>query len=347
MAHDILEGMYAGTQSAWHALGIVDPTLTSAEDAVRRGGMDYLIHKMPLSVLTPEGTMIAFNSYGLLRGPTIKDPNYIALGTCGEDYDFWQNTEIAQRIDQLTEESGWKFSTAGVLGKGETIFICLSTGNGTIAGEDVNKFFTYCETRNGKTNARGYISRVRTVCRNTLNLGLSQASSKIAIKHYSEYKLDSDWALSMLAAAEKAGHDIDEALNSLADIQISTEQFQDMLADIVPMPTMPNLLTMPNLTGRMKDKRDRAEYVYTQKVNSAAKTRSAINGIYEAASDVPNSLQGTGWHAYQAVTHYTTHIHGTLNSRGRSMSVASRAEWDLFDGGQDMRNAAFTAITEL
>lgn len=347
MAHEILEGMYAGTQSAWHNLGIVDQDFVSAADAVKRGGMDYDIYKMPLSVLTPDGSMIAFNQYGLLRGPTHNDTSYVALGTCGEDYDFWQNRDIADRIDMLIEETGWKFSTAGVLGKGETIFICLDLGGTTIAGEECGKFFTYSETRNGKTNARGFISRVRTVCKNTLDLGLKSASSRIALRHYQEYKLDSDWVLSMIATAEKAGEDLDNALNSLASIQVDAEKFHEMIESVVPMPSMPNLLTMPNLTGRMKDKRDKAEYVYNQKVNGVGKMRSAIANIYNAADDIPENLLGTGWHAYQAVTHYTTHVHGTLGDRGRKMSAASRAEWDLMDGGLEMRNAAYTALSEL
>lgn len=347
MAHAILENMYAGRQSAWHNLGIVDSSMANAKEAVQRGGMDYDIHKMPLSLLTPEGTMIAFNSYGLLRGPTAQDPNYVALGTCGEDYDFWQNREIADRIDLLIEESGWKFSTAGVLGKGETIFICLDLGGTSIAGEDFGKYFTYSETRNGKTNARGFISRVRTVCKNTHDLGLRTASSRIALRHYAEYKLDSDWVLSMVAQAEKAGSDLDAALNALAEIQIGAEQFHAMVEAVAPMPSMPNLLTMPNLTGRMKDKRDRAEYVYNQKVNTVSKTRNAIANIYNSADDIPERLLGTAYHAYQAVTHYTTHVHGTLGDRGRKMSAASRAEWDLMDGGMDMRNAAYTALTEM
>lgn len=347
MAHEILEGMYAGTQSAWHNLGIVDPTLSKAAEAIKAGGMDFDIHKMPLSVLTPDGTMIAFNQYGLLRGPTLHDASYTALGTCGEDYDFWQNREIADRIDMLSEETGWKFSTAGVLGKGETIFICLDVGSTTIAGEDANKFFTYAETRNGKTNARGYISRVRTVCKNTLDLGLRSASSRIALRHYAEYKLDSDWVMSMVAQAEQAGSNIDEALNALAEIQISAEQLHMMIEAVAPMPSMPNLLTMLNLTGRMKDKRDKAEYVYNQKVVTVGKMRTAIANIYNAADDIPDTLLGTAWHAYQAVTHYTTHVHGTLGDRGRKMSASSRAEWDLMDGGMDMRNAAYTALTEV
>lgn len=343
----ILEGMYAGTQSAWHNLGIVDDTMSSATEAVRRGGMDYDIYKMPLAALTPDGTMIAFNQYGLVRGPTQNDPTYVGLGTCGEDYDFWQNREIADRIDLLIEETGWKFSTAGVLGKGETIFICLDLGGTTIAGEDCGKFFTYAETRNGKTNARGYISRVRTVCKNTLDLGLQSASSRIALRHYAEYKLDSDWVLSMVAQAEKAGNDLDSALNALADIQINAEQFHAMVEAAAPMPTMPNLLTMPNLTGRMKDKRDKVEYVYNQKVNSVGKTRNAIASIYNSADDIPERLLGTAWHAYQSVTYYTTHMHGSLGDRGRKMSNASRAEWDLMGGGMEMRNAAYSALTEL
>jgi phage/plasmid-like protein (TIGR03299 family) len=344
MAHEILENMYAGTQSAWHSLGIVDPSLTSAVDAVHAGNMDFVIHKLPLRAIIDENTSVAFDAYGLVRGPTNGDNNYVSLGTCSGDYDFFQNVDIADRIDMLSSETGWKFATAGVLGKGETIFICLHVGNTTIANDDTGKFFTYVETRNGKVMARGYVSRVRTVCKNTLDLGLASASSKIGLRHYSEYKQDADWVLGMVAQAEQAGANIDTALNKLASIQVTEDMYQDMLSAVAPMPNMPSIMTMPNLTRRMADKRKKAEYVYELKANTASKTREAVNAIYQSASDIAPKQRGTAWHAYNAVTHYTTHTHGTLGERGRKMSVASRAKWDLFDGGQEMRNAAYEVL---
>lgn len=348
MSHRIYQSMYAGTQSAWHRLGIVDPELKTALQAIHEGGMDYEIMKLPLqAILNERGDAVQFNMFGLVRGPSRHDDTYQSLGTCGKDYDYFQNTEIADRVDVMREATGWQFSTAGVLGKGETIFLCLDMGGRVINGDDVNTFFTYVETRDGKTVARGFVSPVRTVCQNTLDLGLRTASSKIALRHYAEYKQDADWVMDVITQAQASGSNIDEALTKLASVQVDDDLFRDMLEVTVPMPSMPRIMSMPNLTGRMKDKRDRAEYIYEQKVSGAVRTREAINGIYQAAADIPEATRGTGWHAYNAVTHYTSHIHGTLGERGRKATEQSRAEWDLFTGGQAMRDAAYNVLVGL
>lgn len=347
MAHDILSNMFAARKSAWHHLGAINEGFNRSVEAVDAAGMDYEIYKWPLTVKTPDGTELKFDSYGLVRGPTVYDKEYVSLGTCGEDYTFFQNKEIAERIDMLSDKTGWQFSTAGVLGKGETIFICLDVGSGKIAGEDVGKFFTYTETRNGKTMARAYISRVRTVCRNTLNLGLKGASSRIALRHYSEYKQDADWLMDMMVQAEAAGQNIDTALEELSQIHIDADKFHEMVQAVAPEPTMPNLLLMMNATGRMKEKQERAEYIYNQKIKKVQDMRGAIISNYNAAIDIPENLLGTAWHAYQAVTHYTTHQHGTFGARGRKMSYESRAEYDLLGEGQAVRDAAYSALVPL
>lgn len=347
MGHNILENMFAGKESAWHNLGVVDGSLNSAVAAVYVAGMNYDIYKAPLTVHTPDGQIIPFDSFAIMRGPTVNDDNHVPLGTCSADYEFFQNYEIAGRIDQLASETGWKFSTAGVLGKGETIFICLDMGQTQIGGEDVSRYFTYVETRNGKTVARAFNSRVRVVCRNTLDLGIKRASSKIALRHYSEYKLDADWVMNMVTEAERTGQNIDEALNILSQIQISEHEYQDMLDRVVEMPSMPNLLNTLPSNERVAEKKKRTEYLYSIKLELANRTKDAINSIYQSAHDIPAHLRGTAWHAYQAVTHYTTHIHGTLGSRGKKMDYRNRAEWDIFEGGVDMRNRAYNALTEM
>lgn len=343
MAHQILEEMYAGRESAWHHIGYVNKDLLLARDAIDAGGMNFHISKVPLFA-TLDDLTIEFGQFGLLRGPTKNDPLYVPLGVCGSDYDYYQNHEIADRVDHLVESTGWKFSTAGVLGKGETIFICLEMGKVKIGNDEITRYFTYMETRNGKMSAFAIISYVRVVCKNTLDLALNTATSKIKIRHHAEYKLESDWIMTVMSEAERAGVNLDKALSVLPEIQVNDALLRDMLDACVPMPSMPNLLTMPNLTGRMAEKRKQAEYVYEQKIKLAGRGRDKIIENYSTARDVDPEMRGTGWHAFQAVTEYTTHQHGTLGDRGRKATSASRAEWDLFGGGLDMRTRAYESL---
>jgi phage/plasmid-like protein (TIGR03299 family) len=345
MAADILGEMYAGVQSAWHKLGIVDPTLVTSRAAIAVGGMDYQIYKQPLMATAPDGTSIEVPLFGLMREPVAADYAWRMLGTCGGEYDFWQNRDVADRVDQLIDETGWKFAAAGVLKNGATIFICLEMPGYNVKGDPIARFFVYNETRDGKTRSAAIVSDMRVVCSNTLDAATRRASGLVKIKHHSDYKTDADWTMNIIAEANKSGNSVTEAMNALAEVQMTDDLFTDMLDACVPMPKMPNLMTMPNLSGRMKEKRDAAEYVYTMKLATASKVRDQIIKNYNTNTDIPANLVNTGWSAYQAVTHYTTHQHGTLGQRGKKMSSMARAEYDVMGDGVVMRNAAYDALT--
>lgn len=344
MAHNILGNQFAGTESAWHRLGINDATILSAMEAVTRGGMDWDIIKHPLSANMPNGLVILTDYYGLIRPPVAGSDEWITLGTCGKDYSFWQNAEVARMIDLLSDKTGWKFSTAGILDNGATIFICLEATTYSIMGDEVKQFFVYKETRNGLRSSAAIMSNIRVVCQNTLDLATRSATGMIKLKHHSDYKSDSEWAMDLMAEAQRTGQNVSAAMKRLAEIKVDDETFTGMLADVAPMPSMPRILTMQALTGRMKEKREAAEYAYTMATNKAMANRNQITANWVDASDIPANLVGTAWHGYQAVTGFTSHQYGTLGTRGRKMGDSARALWDLTEGTK-MRSAAYEYLT--
>lgn len=339
---------FAGTQSAWHNLGTVAP-FTSAIEAVNASDMNWSIYKLPSTYTMPDGTVITDNeAFTLWREPTIIDPSWCRLSRnlVSADYAFMQNNDVANSVDMLAEQTGWQFSTCAALGNGETFFVCLDMGSGTIAGEEFHRFFTFGENRNGAKSAIGYVSRIRAVCSNTYNLGIKTASSKMDIAHRASMRIEADEMMQIIADAQRAGASVDSAINALAEISINDVQFSDMLDSVVPMPTMPRILSMPNLTGTMAEKRKSAEYVYDQKVRNVSRNRDSIIAEWNRSNDeLMPALRGTAYAAFNAVTEHVTHKHGTFNQRGASMSAASRAEFDLFGDGAKMRDAAYVALT--
>lgn len=346
---------YAGTQSAWHNLGTVRP-FTTAIEAVRESDMDWNIHKLPATYTMPDGTVIRDEeAFTLWREPTVMDAEWkrLSRNLVSADYMYMQNVDVANSVDYLTESTktdtnpnGWRFATCAALGNGETFFVCLDMGESTIAGEQFHNYFTFGENRNGARSAIGYVSPIRAVCSNTYNLGIKQASSKMEIAHRATMRIETDEMMQIISEAQRTGMSVNAALNALAEIKIDEVQFSDMLDAVVPMPTMPRILTMNNLTGVMAEKRKSAEYIYEQKVKGIARTRDSIIAEWNRSNDeMMPVLRGTAYAAFNAVTEYTTHKHGTGGSRGRTMSVASRAEWDLMGDGQKMRDAAYVALT--
>lgn len=342
MAHNILaESQFASIRSAWHRLGSVG-AYTSATEGMNAANMNWRIYKQPLYAHDPNGGAIATNAYGLMREPIVGDDAWKFLGSCSAKYDFWQNVDMADRVDLLAEQTGWGFETIGALGDGETLFISLAMGDSTVNGNQIKSFFTMIERRDGRSSASAIVSPVCVVCANTLQMATKAATGEIKIRHDAEFKTTADWALSVVADAQKANNNVAEALTAMGEITFNQDDFTTLLDAILPMPTMPRIMTMPNLTGKMAEKRDRAEYVYTAKTAHVNRARAAITGYYDNGMDLEDSrYRGTGWAAYQAVTRYTTHDYGKRDGgRGRTMSDEGRATSDLFGDGAALRNSA-------
>lgn len=341
MAPNILAENFAAVKSAWHRLGSIG-AYASATEGMLAANMNWRIYKQPLFAHAPDGTATPTEAFGLMREPIIGDATWRFLGACSSKYDFWQNADMADRVDLLSEQTGWKFETIGALGDGDRLFISLAMGDNTINGNGVKNFFTMIERRDGKSSAQAIVSPVCVVCQNTLNMATKAASGELKIRHDAEFKNTADWALSVVADAQRANNNVSEALTAMGEITFSSDDFITLLDAILPVPTMPKIMTMPNLTGRMAEKRDRAEYVYAAKTAHVNRARTTIAGHYDNGVDLEdNRYCGTGWAAYQAVTRYVTHDYGKRDGgRGRTMSDESRAHADLFGDGATIRNAA-------
>jgi phage/plasmid-like protein (TIGR03299 family) len=348
MGHDILANrMFVSTESAWHFLGNIKKDMTSFVAAVNSvPGMDFNIHKMPLTATMPDGTTIDTGSYGLFRDPIDSD-GYAFLGTCGSSYEYFQNAQIAERMDDLAKLTGWKFATMGVIHNGATIFSCLDMGDYEIKGDSFSRYFAYNESRDGKTASSAIASNVRIVCRNTHDLALAKANSRLNIRHHGGYRNMATWALELIAAANNAHAETLQAIEQLFAITVNDTQFDSIVSAIVPLPTMPNLLQSGLKDKVAKEKLESVEYIYQNKVAGVNRMRNAIVENWVAERTIQTDHLGTGYHAYQAVTEYISNQHGTLGSRGRKMDAHARANYDLLGDGLAMRNSAYSAIMDL
>jgi len=348
MPDDILAGrMFVATESAWHFLGNIKKDMTSFVTAVNSvEGMAFNIHKMPLQATMPDGTTIDTGSYGLFRDPIDSD-GYAYLGNCGRDYEYWQNTQLANELDSLAAATGWKFSTAGIIHNGATMFGCLDMGDYQIRGDDFSRYFSYIESRDGKTASSAIASNIKIVCRNTHDLALAKANSRLTIRHHGGYRNVAQWALELIAQANAAHAEMLAAIDNLFTVTVSDDDFTNILNIICPMPTMPNLLKSGMRDKIDSAKRESIEYIYQNKVEAANRVKNQLTQNWVMAFGVQEPHLGSGYHAYQAITEYVSNQHGTLGKRGRQASEESRANYDLLGDGLAMRNSAYSAIMDL
>jgi phage/plasmid-like protein (TIGR03299 family) len=353
MAHNIAGNRtFAGRKSAWHQLGTIREDFTNATQAMIESDQDFTIHKQPVVVYLPDGTQLKINDkFALMREPTSWDNSWVNLGVVSEKYDFFQNREFADLVDLVTEETGLPFSTMGTLGNGGTVFITLDMGEDQINGMERTRYITFVENRGedgGNKSLLLYTTNTLVVCSNTLNYSQNRAADIIKVKHNAMTKAATGWYVDYLTQAYNAQESMDETFRELARIQLTEEDFELLLSNVIPVPTMPKILKLKNAKGELRQRQEDMAKVYARKLAKVTEDQDHIRQAYEGnMGEIPAEYRGTAWGMYHAVTEYATHTMGTTGTRGRKASLESRAENELFGNGLATRTNYINAALNL
>lgn len=226
-------------QPAWHALGITKPEgveLTAVE-AIKEAGIDFEYVKAPIGYTLPDGTFIhGADRVMVLRAPVEDDPEWAELGIVSSDYQFLQNVELAEGLDALARETGWKFETAGALGKGGLVFMSLRTGSRSVFGDD---FDTFVIVSDGKASGKALTvtaANVRVVCQNTLLAAEQAALSQFKIAHDAEVAGEYKFWLDLVGFLQKSQDTTFAKLERLASTKITDEAAAAIIAAAYPLP---------------------------------------------------------------------------------------------------------------
>lgn len=240
MVHNLFGERYIGMRTpAWHQLGITAPDeeqLTTAE-AFARAGLNFRYHTLPIGVTLPDGTFVTTNSEAAVyREPTPDDPQWRHLGIVSKGYSYLQNAELAQGLDAIAEQTGWKFETAGALGKGETVFACLKTGKHSVHGDEMDSYLLITDGKAANRALRIVDTTIRVVCQNTLLRAESDNSMSITVPHASGVETQFKFWLDLIASLIKSQEDTLVELRRMGDAKISDDIARRIFLDAFPEP---------------------------------------------------------------------------------------------------------------
>ena len=188
---------------AWHKLGTVYDRPLTVQEALHGCHADYKVALQPLAVITPDiRREMDYGSVMALQLNNAIVPKYMAtmrldthqfLGIVTEDYGIVQNEDAFKFIDTLVTgkltdaEHTPVIETAGVLGKGERVFITAKFPEQIILdnkGNDrVEMYIVFTTSHDGKGAVNCLVTPIRVVCNNTLNFALRNHSGKLSLRH--------------------------------------------------------------------------------------------------------------------------------------------------------------------
>lgn len=328
MVHDLFGERYIGMRLApWHQLGLTKQGLLSAADAFVEARMDYKFHTLPIGVTLPGGPFVQTDGhFAVYRDPTPDDNQWRNLGIVSEGYKYLQNMDLAAGIDAILDKTGWTFETAGALGQGETIFVCIKTGDHSIMGDEVQSFMLVSDGKAANRALKISIVPHRVVCRNTLISAEGAASLSITVPHNAEVDKEYTTWLNLISALEKSQEETFSELRRMSQVKIDEDTARKIFEAAFPPPTENQRVKLARSIPEMKN-------VSQQAIDDATGALGRATTAYEY-----NLRQSEKWQA-GALTLY--HKFNAGAEQGGQMSATSL---DLL---RETPYAALQAVTEL
>lgn len=312
MSDGIFESMITVSERggpAWHEKGTVFADKPLPTVAVARIGADFKIIKAPSQARIDDETVIDLpGQFTVLRAPAGTSTEYVSLGACGADYVPIQNLELAQLLNPLSEH--WPVETVGVLGKGETIFITLFSGDLDLDGDHVKKFFLITDSKNPKDGGLTF-KRVdeRVVCRNTLDFALAEYGDQVDIRHTGDIQTRAATVVELYGRLRAQDEAVDATLRLLRATKVTQENAKAIFKATFPAPKTPGALKLARAAGGTDGISAKgSEWVngtgkaWQNEVARMERYELGAFQLYERICDEYPKIGGTAWAAVNAVT---------------------------------------------
>lgn len=281
MAHEI-ESLFWYKQAPWHGLGTrVDEALT-AEEAIKKAGLEWEVRLVPLMTATDHLAVP-------MSKAVVRATDNSVLGVVGNAYRPLQNSEAFSFFDPFIQSGGVRFETAGSLRNGQRVWILAAINRKDaeiVEGDAIKKFILLSNGHDGTLSLRIGFTPVRVVCANTLRLSLENSESAfLRIRHN--------------VNVVSSMNEIQEVIN-LADesFEATATQYRRLAAHGV---------NTADLEKYVREVFDVKEDITSDK----SKVVQEITELFDGGrgTEIPG-VRGTMWGAYNAVAEFLQYQYG-------------------------------------
>lgn len=278
MAHEVETMFYVSNEEngrfvPWHRLGTPVGDALSSEEALEIAGLNWEVESKPIFVNGKEVAGYKAN---------VRSSDDSILGVVGSRYPIVQNNDAFAFTDALLGE-GVRYETAGSLKNGKRIWLNAKMDTVKILDDEVQPYMVFTNTHDGTGAVRVAMTPIRTVCNNTLNLALKEASRSWSTRHVGSIEDRIQDARECLGLANHYMETLAKEADRYANEKISGDDVAKVVVNLFPC---------------AKDATDRAK-------KSIQAQRDKFLMCY-FAPDITKFI-GTKWGLINAASDYTCH----------------------------------------
>ena len=313
-------------QPAWHKEGTVFDNPPTLVEAIETSGLGFDVEKRPLVAcgINDEGTPITFSVPDkFLTVRTDHTGAESVMGVVGKTYHVVSNKRAWDFFDHAVSAGDVVLESAGALDGGRTSWILAKLPEVVKVDRDVSEpYVLLSNSFDGSRPVIAGFNAVRVVCENTHNMALSamaDAGNQIRIRHCSSADAKLREAARVLLHAKAFYEAYAEVGERMLTTQLNDGQLRSYFSVLYPDPA-------PNPD--------------TNRVNQrSANTRNTLLELH-ASGPGSDSVRGTVWGAFNAVSHYADHDMNLHASTSEAKNL-----W--FGAGSRLKQRAFDTAVEL
>jgi phage/plasmid-like protein (TIGR03299 family) len=288
MSHEIVNEMiaYSG-ETPWHGIGARLEAGSSPEEFLKAAKLDWTIDKHPLQTVVGDKTIAVPDKFALLRSSDHK-----LMGVASGAWTPFQNADALEFMRRYCEAGGATMETAGGLRDGRIVWglARLNHSFEVRPGDKVNGYLLITTPHVVGMSTSVRTTTVRVVCANTMAMANNSSTIEYRQNHMSAFD------------ATKAKEAVEQAHENLllAELRAKTlDKLKLNLEDAVKKVLVPAF--DPDLAAD-------DEFMAANLDVEALPKR--FQNIIDSLQTAPGAIEGNGWGALNAVTHYCDHIAG-------------------------------------
>ncbi|KAB2967371.1 DUF932 domain-containing protein [Zoogloea sp.] len=225
--------MFSTGDVPWHRLGQRLNHPANASTAMEAANLGYTVVKKRLkAVINGRQYSDVPNAFATVRIDT-----HQVLGVVGARYEPVDNRDAFSFFDPLVDRNEAIYHTAGVLGRGEKIWLLAKLPDYIKIGpkkDPVEKFVLLYNSHDGSSHIRVKMTPVRVVCSNTLTAALSGSDAEVRIKHTQSAQDKLAEAHQILGLTNQLYDQLDLIFNRMAVRKITGQQLVDYVKTLIP-----------------------------------------------------------------------------------------------------------------
>jgi len=274
-------------------------------EVLQNTGLNWSVEKKPL--FSEDG--LPTESYGIFR-----NDNNQWLGTAGERYTPYQNSQLVERMVELTDTAGIPITSGGSLQGGKKIYLQAELDQERVGASNVKRYITAMNSHDGSTSiAFGVANRV-VVCSNGFYRTLKEMKSKH--RH---------------------------TRNAESSIDISISQLQNAIREELNLIQTYKAFDATQLTDEAVDRTIRALFKVSLDAPSNTVSTRKFNQVRSFSDSLTTEIHTHGntlWSLFNAVTRYTNHVAAPSSEDAKNTYL-------MVGGGYKLSNIGYNEIMKM